>query len=57
MPLGSKFQIWGQTSVRPESILGIELERQRSQPGGLPLGQRPVLYVLEILLFQTTKLA
>jgi hypothetical protein len=57
MPLGSKFQIWGKTSVRPESILGIELERQRSQPGGLPLGQRPVLYVLEILLFQTTKLA
>jgi hypothetical protein len=40
---GSKFQIWGQAPVRPESILGIELEWQRSQPSSLPLGQWPVL--------------
>jgi hypothetical protein len=43
-PPGSNFQIWGQAPVRPESILGIKLGRQRSQPSGLPLCQRPVLY-------------
>jgi hypothetical protein len=46
MPPGSKFQIWGQALVRSESILGIKLGRQHSQPSGLPLGHRPVLYIL-----------
>jgi hypothetical protein len=45
---GSKFQIWGQAPVRPESILGIELGRQHSLPSGLPLGQRPVLMKLHV---------